>query len=85
MLVKRQVREDQLLARRDYVALINGMSVGARNTGMARLTGHWLKANVPRDEVLSLCLNVNSQCRPPLPVEEVESVVKSILRREARA
>ena len=84
LLVERQNREDQLLAGHNYVEMIDGMPSGERNSGFARLTGHWLRHNVPPTEVLSLCLAVNAQCKPPLPPREVEAVVKSILRRRAR-
>ena len=84
LLVERQNREDQLLAGHNYVEMIDGMPSGERNSGIARLTGHWLRHNVPASEVLSLCLAVNAQCKPPLPAKEVEAVVKSILRRRAR-
>ena len=56
-----------------------------RNDTFASLTGHLLWREVDVDVVLELMLAWNrAHCRPPLPDDEVASVVQSIARVHER-
>lgn len=63
----------------------DGADEGRRNDTIASLTGHLLWHGVDPDVVLELmrCWN-RIRCRPPLPVDEVEGVVRSIARAHGR-
>ena len=65
-------------------ALWQGASEGTRNDTMARVAGHYV-ALLGEHEALGVCLAINAaHFKPPLPVEEVETVVASIARAERR-
>jgi len=64
--------------------LLAGVPEGGRNDACARLAGHFLAKGLPEGEVLALLLTWNAKNSPPLPRHEVEAVVKSVARREAR-
>jgi hypothetical protein len=62
-----------------------GVPEGERNTTLASLTGHLLWRGVDPDVALELLLAWNRlRCRPPLPDDEVASVVHSIARVHER-
>jgi hypothetical protein len=56
---------------------------GSRNDTIARLAGYLLGKGIRGGETLSLCLSVNqTKCCPPLPHEEVLTIVNSIAKKE---
>lgn len=62
-----------------------GVDEGARNSTLASLAGHLLWHAVDAQVVLELLLSWNRmRCRPPLPDEEVASVVSSITKLHER-
>jgi len=62
-----------------------GVAEGMRNETIASLCGHLLWCGVDDEVVLQLLLAWNrDRCRPPLPDDEVASVVRSIARRHHR-
>ena len=62
-----------------------GVDEGERNSRIASLTGHLLWHGVDAAIILDLMLCWNAtRCRPPLPEDEVERVVESIVRTHAR-
>ncbi len=62
-----------------------GIPEGRRNNTLASLAGHLLRRGVDLDVTLELLLAWNrTHCRPPLPDEEVVSVVQSIGRLHER-
>ena len=62
-----------------------GVPEGERNSTLASLTGHLLWRGVDAQVALELLLAWNRmRCRPPLPDDEVASVVESIARLHAR-
>ncbi len=62
-----------------------GVAEGARNDTLASLTGHLLWHGVDPEVALELLLAWNRlRCRPPLPDDEVASVVGSITRLHER-
>jgi hypothetical protein len=61
----------------------DGLARGSRNDGLTRLVGYWLHRIGDPAEVLELALMFNDvRCRPPLPIEEIETIVDSIASRE---
>jgi hypothetical protein len=65
--------------------LVEGVSQGARNNAIARLSGHLLRRNVDAFVVLELLKALNvSRFRPPLPERELAGIVGSIASRELR-
>lgn len=57
---------------------------GQRNTELTRRAGSLLAKGIPAGEVLTMLKAWNTEhCEPPLPEEEVKSIVESIARREA--
>lgn len=66
--------------------LAQGLVEGERNTKLAALAGLLLHHRLEPGTVLELLQGWNrGRCRPPLPAEEVERIVASILRTRARA
>ena len=62
-----------------------GVAQGARNATIASLSGHLLWRGVDPDVVLELMLSWNRQrCTPPLPDDEVATVVASVVRTRER-
>jgi hypothetical protein len=62
-----------------------GVPEGARNSTLASLAGHMLWHGLDPQVVLDLLLCWNkARCRPPLPEDEVASVVESITRLHLR-
>ncbi|HXA27645.1 MAG TPA: bifunctional DNA primase/polymerase [Candidatus Angelobacter sp.] len=65
--------------------LHSGVQEGARNDTLASIAGHLLRAGVDAGVAVELLSVWNgARCRPPLPVSEVEKVVASVARAEAR-
>jgi Bifunctional DNA primase/polymerase, N-terminal/Primase C terminal 1 (PriCT-1) len=63
----------------------NGVTEGARNDSIARLTGHLLRRYVDPWIALELIRTWNAaRCRPPLTDAEIEQVVSSIAGREIK-
>jgi hypothetical protein len=63
----------------------NGVSEGARNQNITRLTGHLLRKYVDPLVTLELMTVWNAQrCQPPLSDAEVRTIVNSIAGREIR-
>lgn len=68
----------------DWVeAFLAGVTEGQRNTAAARLAGHYLGKGLPPSEVEQLLLFWNRNNRPPLPDQEIATVVASVARAEA--
>lgn len=58
---------------------------GQRNDTLTRVAGKLFGQGESYDVVLSVLLEINQrQCRPPLPDREVETIARSIWRRELR-
>jgi hypothetical protein len=56
-----------------------------RNSEIARASGLLLRLNVPADYVVAIMRSLNeTQCEPPLPIEEVVRTVNSIAGAELR-
>lgn len=58
---------------------------GERNGELTRIAGHFFASGKDSFEVFSLLLNINDlACRPPLPRDEVQTIVRSIGAAESR-
>jgi hypothetical protein len=70
----------------DWAALLAaGVDEGARDQTVTRIAGHLLRRYVDPHVVLELLTAWNAtQCRPPLPDEDVERIVGSICARELK-
>lgn len=67
----------------DWPGLISEICEGARNETLARYAGRLLAHGIGGKETLHLILALNSfACKPPLPDEEVITIVSSICRKE---
>jgi len=78
--------ETRRAARNWAQEITEGANEGERNHRMTSYVG-WLINKMPGatvDEVLAQALVLNNGVRPPLPAREVESIVKSIYRRDQR-
>jgi hypothetical protein len=65
--------------------LAQGLSEGARNTGMIQLSGYLLRRRVDPFVVLALMQGFNAtRCTPPLAAEDVTRIVDSISGRELK-
>jgi hypothetical protein len=66
---------------RELVA--GGVTEGSRNSSVAKLTGHLLRRFIDPHVVHDLmqCWNA-TRCRPPLPEEEITTIVGSICTKE---
>jgi hypothetical protein len=69
-----------------WCALIHdGVSEGARNDSLARLTGLLLRRHIDPQIVAELVAAFNdARCQPPLSLEEVRTIVNSICAREMK-
>jgi len=69
------------LEPRDWAA---DVAEGERDQEMTRRAGRLLQCGMPAGEALAVMRAVNAaHCRPPLPDEQVEKIVRSIASREA--
>ena len=67
----------------DWPGLISEIREGARNQTLARYAGRLLAHGIGGKETLYLILALNSfACKPPLPDEEVTTIVSSICQKE---
>jgi Bifunctional DNA primase/polymerase, N-terminal/Primase C terminal 1 (PriCT-1) len=58
---------------------------GTRNDTLTRITGHLLARHVDPIVVLAIVQSLNlTRCAPPLPAQDVETIVASICARELR-
>lgn len=64
--------------------LLEGVSEGERNIGIARLSGRYVGKGLSREEILLLLLAVNERFIPPLPDHEVEACLDSVLKTHQR-
>jgi hypothetical protein len=63
----------------------NGVTEGARNTNIAKLTGHLLRRHVDPVVTLEMLTVWNAmRCKPPLPDADVQTIVNSIAGREIK-
>jgi Bifunctional DNA primase/polymerase, N-terminal/Primase C terminal 1 (PriCT-1) len=63
----------------------NGAGEGTRNQAATKLTGHLLRRHVDPHVTLTLLLAWNAQhCNPPLPDNEIHTIVSSICGRELK-
>lgn len=70
---------------RDWAAFVRrGATSGQRNTRMTQYVGHLFNHDHRAGEVLELALLLNSKVTPPMSRREIEAIVKSISRSEAR-
>lgn len=70
--------------RADVLSLLDGVEEGRRNDAAARVVGHFLARGLAGDALRADMAAWNRLNRPPLPRRELEGVVRSIERREAR-
>lgn len=70
---------------KDKIFLGKAIPEGSRNNSIARLAGLLLGKGMTTNLTLDICLSINkTNCCPPLPAEEVSSVVKSIAKKELK-
>jgi len=61
----------------------DALDEGGRNNALTRYAGRLLAKQVPEDEVLVVVSAINvAKCKPPLPQDEVNTLVASISRKE---
>lgn len=63
---------------------IKPVSAGSRNNELTRLVGKWVQNGLKPDEVDILARGSNDKFIPPLPLEEVRSIVQSMYDTDAR-
>jgi hypothetical protein len=64
---------------------IKGVAEGVRNDTITRLTGHLLRRRIYPPLALELMHAWNAtRCAPPLPANDVETIVNSIAGRELK-
>jgi hypothetical protein len=68
----------------EYAALGRGVHEGQRNASCARLAGYLLRRHVDPAVVYELLLGWGARCRPPCDSDEIQAVVLSVARAEAR-
>jgi bifunctional DNA primase/polymerase-like protein/primase-like protein len=69
----------------EWRELIKGVTEGARDCTIAKLTGYLLRRRVDPFVALELVRNWNAMCcTPPLPAADIERIVESIAGRELR-
>jgi hypothetical protein len=85
LLVERQAKLDEALANGEYEKFVMaGAGKGNRNDQMLRIIGSLMAREDPAN-VAFLAQGVNvAHMKPPLPRQEVEKIVKSVIRMRAR-
>lgn len=84
----KQIRESyQELEQKEkrYVAILNNSKIceGERNSTLTSLCGKLKSANLLQSEAAIILNSINQiQCLPPLPLREVENIIKSVYRYE---
>jgi hypothetical protein len=69
----------------EWRVLVQGVGEGARNSSLTRLAGYLLRHSIDPYVVSELLHVFNiERCRPPLPAEDVERIVGSIVSRELK-
>ncbi len=68
----------------EYATLARGVHEGKRNASCARLAGYLLRRNVDQAVVSELLLGWGARCQPPCDRDEIQTVVQSVARAEAR-
>jgi hypothetical protein len=69
----------------EWAALAGSLPDGRRNVALTSLVGHLLRNNINPAAALELLLGFNARSgRPPLPEEDVLTIVRSIAQRETR-
>lgn len=61
--------------------LVHGAPKGDRNNYLTQLTGKMFRVGADSDSIYNLLSFANSNCEPPLPDHEVNSIFGSILKR----
>lgn len=61
--------------------LVHGASKGDRNNYLTQLTGKMFRVGADSDSIYNLLVFANSNCEPPLPDHEVNSIFGSILKK----
>lgn len=61
--------------------LANGVETGKRNTTIASVVGYFLSKKIKVQSVRKLVHNMNLACEEPLPHEEVDKIVYSIVNK----
>ena len=61
--------------------LVHGASKGDRNNYLTQLTGKMFRVGADSDSVYNLLAFANSNCEPPLPDREINSIFGSILKK----
>lgn len=65
-------------------ALREGARVGGRNAQGAKLAGYFHSRGIPDDIVEAILLGWAERCVPPLPIRELEGIIKSVGRYARR-
>ncbi|MEM6486500.1 MAG: AAA family ATPase [Pseudomonadota bacterium] len=71
-------------ASRYAPALATGVQEGGRNQNMTRLVGSWIQQGYSVDQVLARAMQTNAGNQPPLPEQEVITIVQSVTATHAR-
>lgn len=61
--------------------LVHGASKGDRNNYLTQLTGKMFRVGADSDSIYNLLAFANSNCEPPLPDNEINSIFGSILKK----
>lgn len=61
--------------------LVHGAPKGDRNNYLTQLTGKMFRVGADSDSIYNLLVFANSNCEPPLPDHEVNSIFGSILKK----
>lgn len=72
--------EERRASEKTYQNLPSGIQVGNRNNSLTSLAGLLRSRNVPMDVVSRAVHNENAMLEKPLPVNDVNSIIKSISR-----
>jgi hypothetical protein len=86
-LIRHQTNQlKDLFRKRKWLGLVQrGVKEGERNSQLTSLAGRMAASHVDRVLMLELMHMVNnSQCRPPLPDRDVDRIVMSCLKMQAR-
>lgn len=78
-------REPKPVGNANLAALFSPVPEGRRNNTLMREGGKWLSEGMKEEEVAQFMRNLNQQCAvPPLPEQEVENTIQSLLQRHAK-
>lgn len=64
--------------------ILNGVNQGQRNNAATSLVGHLIRCNVNPAIIIEFMLMWNQKNKPPLPERELESIIRSIARKDSR-